>query len=451
MKNRRILIALEQLGVGGIETFVLNQVKALKRKNIDVYLLAKKGLYYDQFKKNGAKIIEYEIKDCIYFNKNNIKKMSKILINNKIDEVHINQFPFMSVLMPACIMTNTPYVAYLHMASGIINDPVYNAYDYFERQFITYNKIFKMFFKNASKIVAITEDIKNHTQKRYSIDKNKIIVRPNAIDLKDYSTNKKVKRIKKVFLLSRISIEKKNVIINAIKLYQKLKEYDKDITLTIAGDGNLRQDIEEYISNQKITDITMLGNISNVKEVMEKYDLVIAVDRCILEALCLNKLSVISGYSDIKGLVTNKNIYSCIKENFCGNNQKTQTIDKVANIIMNLSPKEIEEITKSNHKIIEDKLDIDKNIFVLEDTKINYNRDEYIEDLLEISEIIGESQIEYYNKAEEIWKTYKNYEVYINKRYGFYESIYRFMGRIKGSIKRRVFKKKKPKKKKRNK
>ena len=430
MKKRRVLIALEQLGVGGIETFVLNQVNALIKKDIKVYILAKKGIYYEKFKKSGAKIIEYEIDDCIYFDKDKIKKMIKILKDNEIDEVHINQFPFMTVLMPACILTNTPYVAYLHMAAGIINDPVHNAYDYFERQFITYKKVYEMFFDNATKIVAITKTIKNHTAQRYKINKSKIIVRPNAIDLKYYSTKEKVTKIKKVFLISRISIEKKNVIINAIKLYQKLKEKNNEITLTIAGDGNLKQDIEKYIVDNKIKDVKFLGNISNVKETMEKYDLVIGVDRCVLEALSLKKIVVISGYNNMKGLVTNKNIESCIEENFCGIKQRTKTIDNVANELLRLKPKKIEEITENNYKIIKRKLDINNNIFILDSNKVNYNKEKLIINLFEISKILGESQIEYYNKAEEIWKTYKNYEEYVNKRYGFFKSIIYLLKKI---------------------
>ena len=49
-----------------------------------------------------------------------------------------------------------------------------------------------MFFNKATKIVAITEAIKKHTAERYNIDKRKIIVRPNAIDTKAFSTTKEI-------------------------------------------------------------------------------------------------------------------------------------------------------------------------------------------------------------------------------------------------------------------
>ena len=441
MNKRRILIALEQLGVGGIETFVLNQVKALRNKNMDVYVIAKKGLYSDQFKKVGAKTIEYTFEDCTYYDKTKINKMIKIIKDNKIDEVHINQIPLMNVLMPACLLTNTPYVVYLHMASGIISDPVHNAYNYFEKQYLTYNKCLKMFFKYASGIVAITEAIKDHTAERYGIDKKRIVVRPNAIDLTEFKTNKKVNKIKKVLIISRISIEKKNVIINAIKLYQKLKERDPEITLTIAGDGNLKKDIENYIENQKIQDVVFLGNISNVKEVMEKQDLVIAVDRCIMEALCLGKLAVISGYHNMKGLVTEKNIDSCIKENFCGMTQRTRTVEKLADELLRLDKEKIKKIVDANLKVVKNKLDINKNVFYLDGKKVEYDYEKFIYDLFELSEILGKSQKEYREKCDEIWYAYKGYEARINRRYGIFEKMFRALGKVLRSIKK-VFVKK---------
>ena len=67
MKKDNILIALEKLDIGGIETFVLNQTKALIKKGKKVFLLAKKGRYSKIFESLGAKIYEYEYLDCIYY------------------------------------------------------------------------------------------------------------------------------------------------------------------------------------------------------------------------------------------------------------------------------------------------------------------------------------------------------------------------------------------------
>ena len=64
--------------------------------------------------------------------------------------------------------------------------------------------------------------------------------------------------------------------------------------------------------------------------------------------------------------------------------------------------------------------------------KIEYKIDytEVIKDLMEISEILGKSQIEYYNKAEKIWKALKFYQAelesfqkFVKKKYATYDKI----------------------------
>ena len=98
-------------------------------------------------------------------------------------------------------------------------------------------------------------------------------------------------------------------------------------------------------------------------------------------------------------------------------------IEEVAKELMNLNKDDIKRITKDNLKIIKSKLDANKKLLYLDIKKANYNYQEYIKDMNEISEILGKSQIEYYNKAEEIWKAYKDTEKKINKRYGVFEKI----------------------------
>ena len=430
MKKDNILIALEKLDIGGIETFVLNQTKALIKKGKKVFLLAKKGRYSKIFESLGAKIYEYEYLDCIYYEQEKIAYIKNIIEKNKISEVHIHQIPCINTIMPACIETNTPYIAYCHMASGIINDPQNNAYDYFERQYITYKKKLNMFYKYASKVIAITETIKNYSAQRYSIDKKKMIVMPNSIDLNDFKATRQVKKIKKIFLISRLSIEKKASIENGINLYMKIKEKLPNVELTIAGDGPIEETISEYIEQNNVQDVKMIGNITNVKEVMEKHDLVIAVDRCILEALSLKRLAIISGYDNLKGLVTKKNINKCIKENFCGINLNNSSYEEIIKSIINLESKDIQEITEENYKIIKEKLDINKNVYTLNNkNKMEYDKSTMIKDLYDIIKIIGESQQEYYNKAEEIWNAYTSYKERNERKFKFIRKIINFLRR----------------------
>jgi len=194
---------------------------------------------------------------------------------------------------------------YLHMAAGIIEDEELNAYNYFERRFSTYQENFKLLFKYAHKIIAITEQIKDYTIQRYEIeDASKCIVLPNCINFEEYKSNIEVNQVEKVLIVSRLSYEKLNSITNAIKLYEKIKEKsNKKVSLTIVGGGNEEDTIKRYIEDNNIQDVEFKGKVSNINKILEEYDLLIGLDRCILEAIATKRLAVISGYDGIKGLI----------------------------------------------------------------------------------------------------------------------------------------------------
>lgn len=406
--EEKVLIVLEKLGIGGVETFVLNQVKALIRKNVKVYVIAQNGIYTKKVQEMGATVINNKFNDCIYYDEKEIDKIVKIIEKNRITQVHINQFPAMNTVVPACLLTKTPYIVYLHMASGIIKSPQHNAYNYFENQYITYKNCFEMMFKHANKIVAITSTIKEYTAKRYNIDNKKIVVINNSIDVSEFSTKRKVNKIVNIFLISRLSREKQESILNGIKLYNQIKE-KMDVNLTIAGDGPIRVEIEEYIYQNNIQDVKFLGSISNVKEEMDKYDAVIGVDRCILEALSLEKISIISGYDGLKGIVTQSNIDMCISENFCGKDLKNISVEKLKNQILQLDEKSIKEIVSSNYKIVKSKLDINKKVFYLKNEKLLISDTEIIKETFKMTKILGEYYQQYREKCDTL--SYHNKEL----------------------------------------
>ena len=62
MKNKAILICLEKLGVGGVETSVYNQSLAFKEKGYNVVVLAQKGIYTEKLEAKGITCIEFEFK-----------------------------------------------------------------------------------------------------------------------------------------------------------------------------------------------------------------------------------------------------------------------------------------------------------------------------------------------------------------------------------------------------
>ena len=57
---KTIMLCLNQLGIGGVETAVLNQTIQLIKKEYKVIILAKDGIYRSKFEEQGAIFIETE-------------------------------------------------------------------------------------------------------------------------------------------------------------------------------------------------------------------------------------------------------------------------------------------------------------------------------------------------------------------------------------------------------
>lgn len=415
-----ILITLDRLDIGGVETFVCNQSQAIKSKGYDVYILSKKGIYSEYLEKKGIKCIEFEFKDEIYYDFEKIKKVIEIFEKYNIKEVHINQFPAMNVILPACLMKNIPYIVYLHMGAGLIENEKLNAYNYFERNFCTYKENFKILFKYAYKIIAITPEIKDYTIKRYDIeDKEKCIVIPNSINFDEYKTNTKVTQIKNILIVSRISTEKLKGIINAIELYKSIKEKSKEeVKLTIAGSGNELENVKKYVEDNNIENVTFLGGISNVKEVIEQNDLLIGIGRCILEALAMKKIAVISGYDSLKGVLRGQNTEKAIEENLTGRTLEDTGIEETANEILSLEKNDFEEIVENNYKQVFEKRNINSNIYIANIEQYKYNIEilDFLKTMIEINYKIGKREEQAREKIESNWKEHIEYKEWIENQ-----------------------------------
>ena len=414
MKN--ILICLDILDIGGIETFVYNQALALKNKGYNVFTLSKKGILTEELKSKGINCIDFEFASKSYFDYEKIQEVVEIIEKYDINEVHINQFTIMNVLFSACIITNTPYIVYLHMASGIINSQEHNAYNWFEKQYPTYEETFKLLFKYAYKIIGITQEITDYTIKRYNIeDTQKCFVIPNSINFENYNCTKNVSEIKNFLIVSRFANEKINVIINGIKLYSKFKEKCKDANLCIAGNGQELPVIEKFINDNKIKDVKFLGKVANIKDILEKSDVLIGVDRCILEALAMKRLAVVSGYGSIKGLLKNEKTNKEIDENFCGKSLEDISIDEVVEELIQLNENDIKTITEDNYNKIKEKLDIENNIYVanLDSCKYKIDFEKFFKSMIKMNNILGKNEEEAREKIESNWIEHVKYKEWI--------------------------------------
>ena len=379
MKN--ILICLERMDIGGVETSVLNQVMEYKRRGIKPIVISKTGIFTDILKENNIDYeeIEFPLENNIDINR--INKIIEIIDKYKVEQVVINQLPCILSVLPACIIKEIPYVAYVHTAFHTIKPGENNVYDWYERTYPFFKDLLKIYFENASKIIAISKEAAKYVKERYNINKDKFLVLKNSINLNEYKSSNNENKKEKWVLISRLSNEKLQSVKNGIDLFDIYNNPNK--ILTIVGDGDKREELEEYAKTKTSKDkIKFLGASNNVKDIIDANDIVLGLDRVMLEALAMKKIAVLIGYDSLKQVISMKNIEIEANEGFCGESLESTSTKELAKFI------EDENINvEDNYEFIKENLNIEKNIYLEEPIKPNYTKT-----ILKIFELIQKLQ-----------------------------------------------------------
>lgn len=352
-KQKNVLICLEQLGIGGVETFSISQVNEFTRNNYKCYVIAKKGILYDKICNNKNVIfIDFEFTLDKYIDYKKVEYLEEKLKGISFEFAIIHQFPCILYMLPIIYKYKLPYISYLH---GIVP----GSCQWFMNTYPIFKVLFLIFFKNASKIIAITDDVKEENSSLFGISKQKYIVVNNSFDFNEIS-NYAPKKIKMPFsnflLVSRFSSEKRTSILSAINFYTYYRDsYNDKARLTVLGDGDIFNEISnEYGSS----DIVFKGAVSDVFSEMSKSDVVLGVDRCILEAVSLQRVAVICGYDGNISFVTPKLISKASRVNFCGKNLEDNSSE-----FFSMSQEKINSILSENYDFAIKNLSINVDIF----------------------------------------------------------------------------------------
>jgi len=143
--------------------------------------------------------------------------------------------------------------------------------------------IWKTFYKNSDYLITMTKQTKKDLETKVGIDPNKIFIIENPIlhrDIKQMSSeviDKSDKFIfnKKVFCaIGRLTYQK-----NFMKLLSLLKKYSDqtkdDFNLIILGDGEKKEELDDYIKKNNIKNFYLLGFKDNPYKYLAKSDIYI--------------------------------------------------------------------------------------------------------------------------------------------------------------------------------
>ena len=394
--EKNILICGENLDDGGVETAIVNDAIALKEKGNKVYILARKGVYTEKVEAFGIENIDFCFEFINGFDFEKSQDVISIIKEKNINEVHIHKFIDIPTCLPACIITNVPYIVHLH-------EGLKDSYDWVMNTYSMFKYMLEIYFKNAYRIIAITENVKKYNMELFNIPEYKYKVVPNSIDLELFNNEIKSQvPIKNFLLISRLSNEKEKSIKIGIDLFEEYSKKVEGCKLRIAGSGNASEKIKTYVENKE-SNIELIGRTQNIPEEIEKADIVLGMGRCMLESMASKRICCIIGYENLKPILKKDIIEQAMLENFSGRGLKDENTINIINEILSLDQVTLEKITNRNYEYVNKKLNIKNNVFSIDD-KIETN---YEDANVLLFKMLGQYQKEItkvIKEKEEIWQ-----------------------------------------------
>lgn len=270
---------------GGLDTFLINLITNIKNHEIVLFYNKNKNIDKIQsyIQDKNIKIIRYSFKVSndidnknnkfikkilnIYFYTLNIyllsRKLSKVFLQNKIDELLVvnGGYPGGEVCLSSIIAwskINKKNKAFFN----VHNYPI-STKDLSTLRKIYENYIDKLISDKMRLLITVSNSCKNAFKIRPNIDSKKLIYIHNGFSKRKYhknfslKKNKNIKKNDKIVLLPAVFEERKGQEV-AIRAFQDILKYQKNIHLIICGEGSNSQ------KNKLINLINKLNLSSNI-------------------------------------------------------------------------------------------------------------------------------------------------------------------------------------------
>lgn len=249
----KIIQVIPFLGMGGAEIMCENLVRELQRsghKVIVISLYNKETIISERLKNAAVDIRFLDKKQGLDISM--FKKLKKIFIEEKPDVIHTHLY-VTKYVFPIASSLKIKVVHTFHSIAAKENGKIGR-------------KINKYFFKRKNVIpIALSDLVRDSVVEEYKIEKDKIPVVFNGIDLSkcvpksDYSVTGNFK----ILHIGRFSEPKNHI--GMLKAFGMFHDRHPDSELWLVGDGEKRSEIERCINENNLSSsVKLLGLQSNV-------------------------------------------------------------------------------------------------------------------------------------------------------------------------------------------
>ena len=264
--KKKILFIVPSMRGGGSERVISIILKNLNRDNFDIILvlLKKEGKYLEDLPAD-IEIIDLEITKARY----SIVKIIKIILSKKPDIV-FSTLGYLNILISIIRPFFSKNIKFIARESSIAS--IQNKQEKYPKLF---DFLFKYFYKNFDLIISQSNYMKNDLVQNYKIDKDKIKVINNPIDLEIIERLSEEKLDEKVDLLAVGRLDENKNFKDIIQILPELS-----YNLTILGEGKEKKNLLNLAKNLGVENkVKFLGFQSNPYKYMKNAKVLILTSK----------------------------------------------------------------------------------------------------------------------------------------------------------------------------
>lgn len=273
MNPLRILHITHSLNIGGLERVVVDLAKGFKKNGhfVSICCLDGKEPLGEEAEKAGVKVFSLNKKSGIRWGLP--FRIARMIKEEGINVVHTHNEAGLIYGAAAAILAKVPNI--VHTEHG--KEP-----NYYNKRILQLAERFLL--KKVKHVVVVSVDLKNKMASSTKINKDKILVIPNGIDIKSFQCPElgEIKR-------KELGISSDNFVIGNIARMVPLKNHKfliaifkellKDfpkLKLVLVGDGLLKRELEIYSEANGLSNSVMfLGERKDIAELLSAFDLFI--------------------------------------------------------------------------------------------------------------------------------------------------------------------------------
>ncbi len=322
-KNRRILMALMGLEIGGAETHVVELAKYLSQNGYTVYAVSSGGVYEKELEKSGIRhyYAPLTAKSPLDILKS-YRTIKKIVRDERIDIIHAHARIPAFVCSLVNKVTRTPFITTVHgvYSSGFL---------------------FKILTNWGQETICVSEDVKKYVKDIYSIPDERIHLTINGINQETFSSEVDYSDLLEEFQISDddfkivyVSRLDEGNCDGAFRLLEKGEDILRKIPnakIIIVGSGTEYDTIDRRTSAFNKGHGTKLFHLAGARTDVYKFtamaDVVVGISRVALEAMSAGNVVILGGFGGYIGVFDEDKLSLCLDTNFTGRGCEIMTSD----------------------------------------------------------------------------------------------------------------------------